>query len=152
MGRAGTAALAALARAAGARVVVAVEAFKITERLSAGDDSSFECADALPFPVAVIPPVPAAGASAIEALSAIVWDETSVPGAPLPLPPPNGWIAPLSDITSPKYIDAFLTDVTPALLHPAALVPLTRLDAAKRGDDELSDEDGGDGEDSDSEE
>jgi translation initiation factor 2B subunit (eIF-2B alpha/beta/delta family) len=148
--RAGTAALTALARAAGARVVVAVEAFKITERLSAGDDASFECADALSFPVAVIPPVPAAGSSAIEALSAIVWDETSAPGAPLPLPAPNGWIAPLSDITLPKYIDAFLTDVTPALLHPAALVPLTRLE--KRGDDEWSAEGSSDGEDSDSEE
>ena len=148
VGRAGGAALASLARAAGVRVVVVCEAYKVTERIIVGGDAGAVCADAAPEPVAKVKALPNSGATAVEALASLDWDEVSMSITSGALPPSSSvWVAPLVEVTPSHLIDAFLTEVTPALLHPAALAVLARAAVeSKRDHDGDDDDDGEEGE------
>jgi translation initiation factor eIF-2B subunit delta len=129
VGRAGTAVLAAAARAENVPVVACVESFKFVDRTLASPDAASrnEVAAASPPPA---PPaaLPAKGASPAELLAAVPWVDApaAAPSAP---PAAARHCAPLFDVTPAALITAFFTDATNALVPPRAVGAIARSNA-----------------------
>ena len=146
VGRAGSAALAAAARAAKVPVFACAESFKFVDRALASPDAAArnEAVARAPDSPAALPVASAAkGASPADVLAAVPWTDAPTP-APAALPTSVTHCAPLLDVTPAAFITAFLTDATTAPVPPRVVGVIARSnndEDANEKDDGADDED-----------